>query len=119
MPRQVRSILSSAKRVALVGLLALASHALLPYLHVLTTACDPNEASCSSDGRAPSHSSDCPVCGAIAHAGARAVDAPSALAIVSAPLVTHAAALELVAVAPKVELDPACARAPPASRRSA
>jgi len=119
MPRQARAIFTSAQRVALVGLFALASHALLPYLHSLTSRCDPNEASCSSAGQAPSHSSDCAVCGAIAHGGARAVDTPAALASVSAPLALHAAALELFSVAPSVELDPACARAPPASRRSA
>jgi hypothetical protein len=119
MPGQARSILTSAKRVALVGLLALASHALLPYLHVLTSSCGPSEASCSSEGQAPSHSSDCAVCGAIAHGGARAVDAPAALAVVSAPLALHAAALELSSLPPSVELDPACARGPPASPRSA
>jgi hypothetical protein len=119
MARGARSIVARVQRIALLGLLALASHALLPYLHVLTSACGPNETSCSSEGQAPSHSPDCPVCGAIAHAGARAVDAPSALASAAAPIALHAAPPEVFALAPAAELDAACARAPPASRRSA
>jgi hypothetical protein len=109
----------SLQRAALIGLFALASYAFLPYLHALSSACGPDDSSCSAEQRAPSHSADCPVCGAIAHAGARAVDAPTALAIVSAPLAPHAAVPELLALAPTLESDVACARAPPASRRSA
>jgi hypothetical protein len=109
----------SLQRVALIALFALASYAFLPYLHALTSACGPDDSSCSSNERAPSHSPDCPVCGVIAHAGARSADAPSALGTVTAPVAHCAAAPELVALAPKVELDAACARAPPVARRSA
>jgi hypothetical protein len=120
MSRGARSILTSAKRIALMaGLLALASHALLPYLHSLSSNCGANESSCSSDGRAPSHSSDCQVCSAIAHGGARAIDAPSSVAAVSAPQRLEVAALVSLAGAPRVELAAASARAPPASRLSA
>ena len=120
MRRGARTAVHSLQRAALIGLFALASYALLPYLHALSNACGPDGSSCSSsDERAPSHSPDCPVCGAIAHSGARAADAPSALAVVSAPLAPRGAAIELVAAAPAVALDVACARAPPASRRSA
>jgi hypothetical protein len=116
---RARSILTSAKRIALVGLLAIASHALLPYLHSLTSDCGASETSCSSDGQAPSHSADCPVCSAIAHGGARAVDAPSAVAAVSAPHGLQAETFVSFAAVPKAERDAACARAPPASRLSA
>jgi len=124
MPAGIRSAASDLRtrfaRVALVGLLALASHALLPYLHALASSCD-QQASCSSEGRepAPSHSSDCPVCSALFHAGSRAADAPQAIAVVSAPVAYDTVALVSIAHPRPVELDCACARAPPASLRNA
>jgi hypothetical protein len=117
---EARSIAKSAKRVALIGLLALASHAVLPYVHFLTSrgcggaGCGPGE-----QERAPSHSADCAVCGAIAHAGGRAVDAPAAVAELCAPLAREAAAQVVLAHPPAVARATASARAPPASVRPA
>jgi hypothetical protein len=59
------------------------------------------------------------VCSAIAHTGARAVDAPAAVAGLLAPVAPHAAAPTLFAPVPTVERDVACARAPPAFLRLA
>ena len=114
-----RSITASAKRVALIGLLALASHALLPYVHVLIRGC--GAVTCSGGEResSASHSPDCAVCSAIAHAGARAVDAPVAVAGLQVPVEPHAPAPTLFALVPTVERDVACARAPPVSLRLA
>lgn len=108
-----------AKRLALIALLALATHAFLPYLHALASGCGSHGASCSSESQAPaSHSSDCAVCGAIAQAGARAIDAPAALAALVESRSVFAPAPESLAAVPKVERDVACARAPPVSLRS-
>ena len=105
------------KRFVLAALLALASHALLPYLHALAAGCDTHAVACGAEGsQAPSHSPDCPVCGAIAQAGARTLDAPSALAAPEATQSLRAAPPESLVAAPHVELDVARARAPPAPR---
>lgn len=117
MSSQAWSLLSRVRRAALAGLLALASHALLPYVHALTSGCG-GGTGCSSESSTPSHSADCAVCGALAHAGARAVDAPSALALGPAPRAHDAAAFVPPALAASVSLDAACARAPPAPPRS-
>jgi hypothetical protein len=110
-----------AKRFALIALLALASHAFLPYVHALASGCDAHSAACSSQDQAPrsSHSPDCAVCGAIAQAGARAIDAPSALAIVSDPQSLSIAVPGSLAAAPNAELDVTCARGPPVFPRPA
>jgi hypothetical protein len=114
-----RSILASAKRVALIGLLALAMHALLPYVHVLTSGCGARTCSGGEPEQAPSHSPDCAVCSAIAHAGARAVDAPAVVAELLTPLAAEAAA-EIVLAHPRpVARSAAPARAPPAHLRLA
>lgn len=113
-----RSILPSAKRAALIGLLALASYALLPYVHALMNGC--GQVTCSGgEQESASHSPDCAVCNAIAHAGARAVDAPAAVAGLLAPVAPHAPAPPMFAHTPTVERDVACARAPPAALRLA
>jgi len=114
-----RSIASRAKRVALIGLLALASHAFLPYVHVLMTGCTGMTCTGGEHQQSSNHSPDCAVCSAIAHAGARAVEAPAAAAALLAPLAPHAPASAPFASPPTVECDVACARAPPASRPSA
>jgi hypothetical protein len=101
-------------RLALVGLFALASHALLPYLHVLASDCGSNASSCSTEGQA-SHSADCPVCSALAHAGARAASTPSAPMISAAPAGPATALCLTVAQPPSIALAGAPARAPPAS----
>ena len=119
MSRGARPSLSSLRRVALAALLALASNALLPWVHALTSSCRADAPTCGAEGQAPSHSADCPVCSAIAHAGARTLDAPSAVAAVSAPLGCQRASFEHGSLPPRVERDPACARGPPASLRSA
>ena len=120
MPAEARSIAQGAKRVALIGLLALASHAFLPYVHALTSrGCD--AAGCRPGGQeqAPSHSPDCAVCGAIAHAGARALDAPAAVAELFTPLAREAAAQVALAHPQALARAVASARAPPASLRPA
>ncbi len=100
-----------AKRLALIALLALASHAFLPYLHSLSSDCDPHQTVCGADDPGPSHSPECPVCSAIAHGGA--ADVPVALhhAVTAGPA---AAAPHAPEVTVQLELlDPALARAPP------
>ena len=102
-------------RLALVGLFALASHALLPYLHVLASDCGgANASSCSTEGQT-SHSADCPVCSALAHAGARAASTPSAPVVSEAPHGPATALCLTLAQPPSIALAAAPARAPPAS----
>jgi len=118
------------QRIAFVAVFALVSHALLPYLHALESGCVAGHAVCASaqnaspsapadgDGRS-SHPDDCPVCNALAHGGARAVDTPVALAIDCSSLSLGPVAPESLVVAPVADVDVACARAPPAFPRSA
>jgi hypothetical protein len=110
------SVRSRATRLALVGLLALASHALLPFVHALASGCGQTATGCSSDER-PSHSADCPVCGALAHSGARAASsAPSAPALSAAPPAPERAAAAPLPVPARADRAVPGARAPPASR---
>jgi hypothetical protein len=118
--RSIRSsVRSRATRFALIGLFALASHALLPFVHALASGCGQSATGCSSDERA-SHSEDCPVCGALAHSGARAASAaPSAPAPSAAPRAPELAAVAPLAQPPRIERDPLGARAPPPSHPTA
>ena len=76
---------AGVRRLALVALFALASQALLPYLHALGARlrragarlrdCAAGASAAASDaGSGSSHPADCAVCGALAHGGARAFD---------------------------------------------
>jgi hypothetical protein len=118
--RSIRSsVRSRATRCALIGLFALASHALLPFVHALASGCGQSATGCSTDERA-SHSPDCPVCGALAHSGARtasaAPSAPDAAALSAAPQLSPAAPL---AELPRIQRDALGARAPPLSHPTA
>jgi len=104
----------SFQRAALVALLAIASFAVLPFLHVLSSNCAPSTASCSSDQPAPTHSPDCGVCGSLAHAGARAVDAPAALAAIALPLARVSTLHAPMPTLASRERETAQARGPPA-----
>jgi hypothetical protein len=55
------------------------------------------------------------VCSALAHGGARYLDAPAAVSIASAPIAAVSPVSVPEAFAPSVASDTACARAPPAS----
>jgi len=115
------------KRTALAAALALATHALLPYLHVHPNPCSPGQ--CASEARAGQPASsgagsssspdDCPVCSALAHGGARAINAqaPHLLDLVELWLANSPPAAEILA--PTSDVEVACARAPPALPRSA
>jgi len=118
------------QRTALVAVFALASHALLPYLHALETGCDPRHAVCASadqagqtapteGGQGSSHPDDCPVCSALAHGGARAIDTSIALPVDGPDLSIGHTPPTSVVVVPVADIDVACARAPPASFPSA
>jgi hypothetical protein len=126
----MREFLSArVKRTAFVAALALATHALLPYLHAHPSACNPGHGQCAADARAgepaspgaagSSYPDDCPVCSALAHGGARAIDArgPQLLQFVELWLASAPPAAEVLA--PCADVDVACARAPPALPRSA
>jgi hypothetical protein len=127
----MREFLSAhVKRTALVAALALATHALLPYLHEHPSSCNPGHDRCATDARAgepassdgggsSSNPDDCPVCGALAHGGARAIDAqgPQLVDFVELWLATAPPAAEILA--PCADVDVARARAPPAPARSA
>ncbi|HXX47628.1 MAG TPA: hypothetical protein VEN47_05340 [Myxococcota bacterium] len=104
----------SFQRAALVALLAIASFAVLPFLHVLSSNCAPSTASCSSDQPAPTHSPDCGVCGSLAHAGARAVDVPAAVAAIALPVALLSARHAPAPLAPSRERVASPARGPPA-----
>jgi hypothetical protein len=94
------------RRLALVALLALAAQSLLPYLH----------ANASGEAGAANHSAaDCSVCSALAHGGARAVDAPVAVSFAPAPVALASLCPAPVPLAASADADRACARAPPAS----
>ena len=88
---------AAVRRITLVALLTLAAQALLPYLH------------------ANALETDCTVCVALAHGGARAVDAPAPLAPEPVPVAVAPAAPAPSVSAPSVDRDTAGARAPPAS----
>jgi hypothetical protein len=116
MRRGARTLPRIGQRAALTALLALASYLLVPYVHVLTNACAGDTASCSSERpQAPTHSPDCGVCGAIAHAGARAADVPVAVAAVAAPLAAFAPPPAHAPFALDRARGVASARGPPAS----
>jgi hypothetical protein len=116
MRKRMRAVV---RRTALVAALAVLSHALLPYLHLLSDGCAAGDAcSPSSESRpaggAPTHSPDCAVCGALSHAGARSVDVASAPAVVAAPIALARAPLAEAAFVPAAQSDFAWARGPPA-----
>jgi len=113
MRRGARVAVHSFQRAALVALFALASFAVLPYLHVLSSNCGAS-VSCSSDQPAPTHSPDCGVCGSLAHAGARAVDAPAALAAIALPLARVSTLHAPMPTLASRERETAQARGPPA-----
>ncbi len=126
----MRNFLSARlKRTALVAVFALATHALLPYLHAHANSCDRGRAACASEragepassegGQSSSHPDACAVCSALAHGGARAIDAPSGLPVHFTELWLASAPPAAEVLAPCAEVDVACARAPPASPRSA
>ncbi|HTO55088.1 MAG TPA: hypothetical protein VMR50_17020 [Myxococcota bacterium] len=108
----------------LIAVFALLSHALLPYLHALEPGCEPANHThlCAAPDHGQSapaheggsnHSDECPVCSALAHGGARAVDAPIALPLASVEVQLSALPPVSLAAAPSRDLDVACARAPP------
>jgi hypothetical protein len=114
------------QRAALIAVFALVSHALLPYLHALDGACGHAHQVCATEqhaghtapsdgGQAPEHSADCPVCSALAHGGARAIDAPVALPALTTTLWIASVPPTSVLVASSTDLDVARARAPPVS----
>jgi hypothetical protein len=118
------------KRTALVAVFALATHALLPFLHAHAISCDRNHTACAADeragepassdsGQSSNHPDACAVCSALAHGGARAIDAPSALPVHFTELRLGSAPRVAEVVAPSADVEVACARAPPLSRRSA
>ncbi|HXZ86094.1 MAG TPA: hypothetical protein VEI82_11450 [Myxococcota bacterium] len=119
MRREARKAVDSLQRAALLALLALASHLLLPYVHVLSSACSRDAASCSSEQTAPTHSQACSVCGALAHSGARALDAPLAAAAAPLEVAALAAPHAPAPLAPAAERDVAPARGPPVSSPAA
>jgi hypothetical protein len=114
MRRGSRIAVHSFQRAALVALFALASFTVLPFVHVLSGGCAASAPSCSSDLPAPSHSPDCGVCGSLAHTGARALDAPTAVAAIALSLSRPSAPALLTRRAPVRALDVALARGPPA-----
>jgi hypothetical protein len=114
MRREARTAVHSLQRAALVALFAFASFAVLPFVHVLSSGCSAGAASCSSDQPAPIHSADCGVCGSLAHAGARAVDVPTAIAAIALPLARSPESHVRVRLAPARERDASTARGPPA-----
>ncbi|HTO69291.1 MAG TPA: hypothetical protein VMR31_05465 [Myxococcota bacterium] len=118
------------QRTAFVAVFALVSHALLPYLHALESPCGAAHGVCTSaehagqtaptdGGPRSSHPDDCPVCSALAHGGARAVDAPIALTIDCESLSIAHVRSDSVVAAPIADVDVAPARAPPAFPRAA
>ena len=95
------------RRLALVALLALAAQSLLPYLHA--------NASREAGAGANHSAADCSVCSALAHGGARAVDAPVAVSFALAPVAVASLCPAPVPLAASADADRACARGPPAS----
>jgi hypothetical protein len=118
------------RRAALLGLLALTSATLLPYVHAITGACDHAKPACHSSDRdresahgdgsgSTSHSRHCGVCGAFAQGKSRALVFARALPI-AAPMLAFARAYFVpIVVLASGDSDVAGARAPPASHRSA
>jgi hypothetical protein len=126
----VSSVRVAVRRAALLGLLALASAILLPYVHAISGVCGHPKPACdTSDGSqdrahgdrssSTSHSRHCGVCGALAQGKSRALVLARAVPIASPPRDFARAHLAPVVVPANTEHDVAGARAPPASRRSA
>jgi hypothetical protein len=113
MRREARTAVHSLRRAALVALFALATFAVLPFVHVLSSGCGASPASCSSERPAPIHSAECGVCGSLAHASARALDVPAAIAAIAVPLGRASAPHAPARVAPAPEIDAPTARGPP------
>ena len=89
---------SKLRRVALVAALAIASSALLPFVH----------------GGA-SHLGDCGVCGAIAHGGFASVDTVSVSDHTYVAECLELESVELAQVLPRRDRDACTARAPPSA----
>jgi len=113
----------------LLGLLALASATLLPYVHAIAGGCghakpacdasDQRESARGSDSGSTSHERHCGVCGEFAHGTSRAL-ALAPMPGVAAPRLGFIRSHFIpVVVASSGDSDIAGARAPPASRRSA
>ncbi len=86
------------RRIALVAALAIASSALLPYLHGAT-----------------SHVGDCGVCSVLSHGGARVAATVAAPALPDVRARADVDAAAPATLPPRRDFDPCSARAPPAS----
>jgi hypothetical protein len=119
----------AVRRATLLGLLALASATLLPYIHAIAGGCDHAKPACDAsdhresarggDGGSRSHERHCGVCGAFAHGKGRAVAFAPILAVAAPLLGFTRTRFVPVVVLSSGDSDVAGARAPPASLRSA
>jgi hypothetical protein len=118
------------RRAAFLGLLAVASATLLPYVHALGGGCDHSRPACdgsdrgrdgarSDAGDTTSHSRHCGVCGALAQTKSRTLVSARSLPLVAHLLGFTSTPLVSVIFVSSADSDVADARAPPASLRSA